>query len=157
MQATDEWVEQPELSVAGKLGGWWIWLPANYDPARAYPVVFAFPWLLQLRQHCANAEQTGDDAILVRGTGISDNVCWDAGREGDDLPFFDRCWRKCPPRPVPTLAGIRHRYSSGSGLLIINAGVSKPSSRATQPPPPHAGSGEPWSGSAETALLKTER
>jgi len=66
-----------------------VWLPANYDPNRAYPLVFTFHGCGSPDNFVPMQKQTGADAILVRGTGITQN-CWTYGGDGDDVKVFRR-------------------------------------------------------------------
>lgn len=117
-QVLNEWVEQPKLQVAGVDRQWWVWLPNNYDPARAYPVVFAFHGCSNASNIVPMQKETGDDAILVRGTGISDNVCWDASAGGDDLSFFDQMLAGVLANHcVDSSRVFATGYSSGSWLI----------------------------------------
>ncbi len=87
-QPIGAWSERPKLSVNNKDRQWWVWLPAGYDPTRAYPVVFTFHGCGGAGNFIPMQEETGSDAIVVRGTG-ADNGCWTYGGEGDDVKFFD--------------------------------------------------------------------
>ncbi|HVJ14360.1 MAG TPA: hypothetical protein VM686_02925, partial [Polyangiaceae bacterium] len=82
------WVEKPTLPVNGSDRQWWVWLPTGYDPARAYPLVFTLHGCGGPDNFIPMQEQTGSDAIVVRGTGADDG-CWTYGGEGDDVKFFD--------------------------------------------------------------------
>lgn len=87
-QALGSWVERPKLSVNTKDRQWWVWLPANYDPNRAYPLVFTFHGCGGPDNILPMQKATGDAAILVRGTGITGG-CWTYGANGEDVSFFD--------------------------------------------------------------------
>ncbi len=87
-QALAEWVEKPTLPVNGSDRQWWVWLPAGYDPARAYPLVFTLHGCGGPDNFIPMQEQTGNGAIVVRGSGADDG-CWTYGGEGDDVLFFD--------------------------------------------------------------------
>ncbi|WP_438021784.1 alpha/beta hydrolase family esterase [Sorangium sp. So ce233] len=89
-QALNEWIEQPTRTIASVERHWWVRLPENYDPARAYPVVFMFHGCSSATNNVPMQNVTGDDAILVRGAGVSDGICWDASSDGPDLAFFDQ-------------------------------------------------------------------
>lgn len=82
------WSERPTLNVDGKNRQWWVWLPSGYVPTRAYPVVFTFHGCGGPNNFIPMQEETGSEAIVVRGTGADDG-CWTYGAEGDDVKFFD--------------------------------------------------------------------
>lgn len=86
--ALASWFEKPTLPVNGNDRQWWVWLPDGYDPARAYPLVFTLHGCGGPDNFIPMQEQTGSDAIVVRGTGADDG-CWTYGGEGDDVQFFD--------------------------------------------------------------------
>lgn len=107
------WVQQ--TTEAGR--AYFIRVPAGYDPARRYPIVY--------QQHgCSSSPnretnnvplegQSGPDAILVRGKAAAD--CWDTSANGPDLPYWDAMvadvearWCIDPARRFAT------GYSSGS-------------------------------------------
>jgi poly(3-hydroxybutyrate) depolymerase len=87
-QALASWVERPPLNVDGDNRQWWVWLPTGYEPTRPYPVVFTLHGCGGPNNFIPMQEETGADAIVVRGTG-ADNGCWTYGGEGDDVKFFD--------------------------------------------------------------------
>ncbi|WP_437644309.1 alpha/beta hydrolase family esterase [Sorangium sp. So ce362] len=89
-QPLAQWVAQPDLNIESVDRKWWVWLPAKYDPTRAYPVVFLFHGCSSGDNNVPMQRQTGEDAILVRGVGVSSNTCWDASANGPDVAFFDR-------------------------------------------------------------------
>jgi polyhydroxybutyrate depolymerase len=111
------WVEQPTLDVAGTNRQWWVWLPEGYDPSKAYPLIFNFHGCSNSNNIVPMQNVAGDQAVLVRGTGISDNVCWDASPTGDDLAFFDQMLADVvAKRCVDTSRVFATGYSSGSWL-----------------------------------------
>src|SRR5579859_5785530 len=77
-QALSTWVEQPKLSVNGVNRQWWVWLPTDYNPKRAYPLVFTFHGCGSPDNIVPIQKYTGADAIVVRGTGITGG-CWTYG------------------------------------------------------------------------------
>jgi polyhydroxybutyrate depolymerase len=116
-QALASWVEQPKLPVNGKDRQWWIWLPTDYNPTRAYPVVFTFHGCGSPDNYVPMQKVTADKAIVVRGTGISNN-CWGYSANGDDVKFFDAMLaaletKRCVDQSRIFTTG----YSSGSWLV----------------------------------------
>ncbi|WP_437276705.1 hypothetical protein WME90_36450 [Sorangium sp. So ce375] len=117
-QALNEWVEQPAKNIASVDRHWWVRLPEGYEPTRAYPVVFMFHGCSSDTNNVPMQNVTGDDAILVRGAGVSDGICWDASSNGPDLTFFDEMLadvlaNTCADTSRVFAAG----YSSGSWLI----------------------------------------
>lgn len=86
-QPAQAWVEST-LSVGGNDRPYSVWLPTDYDPERAYPVVFLLHGCGSGTNNLPMEQQTGSEAILVRGTG-SDDGCWDTAPEGPDVAFID--------------------------------------------------------------------
>jgi poly(3-hydroxybutyrate) depolymerase len=116
-QALNSWVEQPKLSVNGQDRQWWVWLPTNYDPTRAYPVVFTFHGCGSPDNYVPMQKVTGGSAILVRGTGITAG-CWTYGANGDDVKFFDAMLDDVlAKRCVDSSRVFATGYSSGSWLV----------------------------------------
>jgi polyhydroxybutyrate depolymerase len=116
-QALGSWVEQPMTQINGKSRQWWIWLPTGYEPTRAYPVVFTFHGCGGPDNIIPMQKVTGADAIVVRGTGITDS-CWTYGANGDDVKFFDFMLadleaKRCIDRSRVFTSG----YSSGAWLV----------------------------------------
>jgi poly(3-hydroxybutyrate) depolymerase len=87
-QALDEWVESTVMSGGGERP-YSVRLPANYDAMRAYPVIVLLHGCSNGTNNVPMEQQTGTDAILVRGTGSAADVCWEAGADGPDVAFFD--------------------------------------------------------------------
>jgi len=95
-------------------------VPATYDPARHYPLVFVFhgagmtaqqsySWGLQ------NAAGAGENAIFIYPNGISFQnygVGWDDAADGYDLPMFDNI-----------LKTVETRYCSDAARVFV-AGFS---------------------------------
>ncbi len=88
-QALNSWVEQAKLPVNGKDRQWWVWLPNNYDPQRAYPVVFTFHGCGGPTGFLPMQNVTGANAIVVRGSGGDNGGCWQYSSTSDDVKFFD--------------------------------------------------------------------
>ncbi len=114
-QALSSWVEQPKLAVNGKDRQWWVWLPMNYDPTRAYPIVFTFHGCGGPTGFEPMEKVTGQDAIVVRGSGGDTGGCWQYSGVGDDVKFFDAMLadvenKRCADTSRVFLTG----YSSGS-------------------------------------------
>ena len=117
-QATKMWVEQPKMTVAGKDRQWWVWLPNNYDPTKAYPTLFLFHGCGQPDNVVPMQTVTNDQAILVRGAGISPNGCWDQAPNGVDVTFFDQMLAAVEAqRCVDSSHIFTVGYSSGSWLV----------------------------------------
>lgn len=116
-QALASWVEQPRLRVRDEDRQWWLWLPEDYDPNRVYPVVFTFHGCGGPDNFIPLQEATGQDAIVVRGTGETDS-CWTYGADGDDVHFFDAMLddilaKRCADASRIFIAG----FSSGGWLV----------------------------------------
>lgn len=112
--ATGAWTEQTKLAVNGKDRQWWVWLPAKYDANRAYPVVFTFHGCGGPTGFLPMEKVTGEDAIVVRGSG-GDNGCWAYAGDGDDVKFFDAMLSTVEQnRCVDTSRIFLTGYSSGS-------------------------------------------
>lgn len=110
------WVEQTRLDVEGDDRQWWVWLPTGYDPQRAYPVIFTLHGCGGQGNFMPIQEETGSDAIVVRGTG-ADNGCWTYGLEGDDVKFFDAMLAKLEEtRCVDSSRIFSMGYSSGGWM-----------------------------------------
>jgi len=77
--------------VDGTARTYFVYLPPGYDPTRAYPVVYQFHGCNSNPDKESNnvpiENQTGSDAIIVRGRAASD--CWDTNATGPDVAFFD--------------------------------------------------------------------
>ncbi|MDX2089182.1 MAG: hypothetical protein SFX73_15100 [Kofleriaceae bacterium] len=69
----------------------WVWLPANYDPARAYPIIYQLHGCSSSPNRETNnvpvQNQVGANAITVRGRAAAN--CWDTATTGPDVPYFD--------------------------------------------------------------------
>jgi poly(3-hydroxybutyrate) depolymerase len=116
--ALGEWIERPALNVEGTDRQWWVWLPSGYQPAQAYPLLFTFHGCGGPDNFVPMQEVAGDDAILVRGTGITDDGCWTYGADGDDVAFFDAMVAEVQATQCVDSSRIFVTgYSSGSWLI----------------------------------------
>jgi len=106
------------IDVDGMPRDYWVWLPAPYDPERAYPVVYQFHGCSDSEDRQNNnppvQDVSGADAIHIRGKAVQS--CWDSGApESPDIAFFDALvadveatWCADPDRRFAT------GYSSGA-------------------------------------------
>lgn len=114
--ATGQWVEQTPVNIQGTERQWSIYVPDNYDPSRAYPLVVLLHGCGGGTNNVPIQNASGDDALLVRGT-AADGDCWDFGNEVN-LEFFDAMVdgigsQTCVDETRIFAAG----YSSGSWLM----------------------------------------
>ncbi len=65
-----------------------IWLPENYDPSRAYPAIVLLHGCGGKNNNVQMQQETGEDAIVIRGEGSSDG-CWQESASGADMPYVD--------------------------------------------------------------------
>lgn len=118
-QALASWVEKPKLMVNGKARQWWVWLPQGYDARRAYRLVFTFHGCGGPSNFIPMQQETGADAIVVRGTGADpgNGGCWTYGGEGDDVKFFDAMLEALSAQYcVDTSRVFAMGYSSGAWM-----------------------------------------
>ena len=112
------WVSQPPLTVNGKPRTWWVWLPANYNPARAYPLVFTFQGCGATDNIVPMQKVTGANAIVVRAATNLANNCYNYSATGDDVLFFDALLKQLTAsRCIDTGRVFAAGYSSGSWLI----------------------------------------
>jgi polyhydroxybutyrate depolymerase len=117
-QALHMWVEQPKMQVKGVDRQWWVWLPNGYVATKAYPVIFLFHGCGSADNVVPMQNATNDQAILVRGAGISNNTCWDQAPDGVDVTFFEQMLSTVSAqRCVDTSHAFAVGYSSGSWLV----------------------------------------
>jgi poly(3-hydroxybutyrate) depolymerase len=116
-QPLEQWNEGT-LDVDGTERRWWVRLPANYDPQRAYPVVFLFHGCGTETNNVPMQNVIGDDAILVRG--VATGECWDLATNGPDVAFFDAMVAAVSERHCADSSRLFGAgYSSGSWLLNL--------------------------------------
>jgi len=114
-QQLEEWVERG-FNIDGVDRQAWVYLPANYDPTRAYPVVFLFHGCTGITNNVPMWNVTGEDAILMRGAGTASNICW--ANNSADVDFFDAMVESIETSHcVDTSRIFGVGYSSGSWLL----------------------------------------
>jgi polyhydroxybutyrate depolymerase len=109
------WVGK-SLEVDGTARQVWTYLPENYDPARAYPVVFLFHGCGNETNNVRMESVIGEDAVMIRGRAVED--CWDTGTNSPDLAFFDAMVADVEARLcIDTSRRFAVGYSSGSWLI----------------------------------------
>lgn len=88
-EATGEWLEKT-VDLGGTTRTYFVYLPAGYNPTRAYPVIYQFHGCSSPPQENNNVpveSESGADAVIVRGRAVGD--CWDSSPDGPDVAFFD--------------------------------------------------------------------
>lgn len=118
-QQTGTWVESM-VSVDGENRPYSTWLPPNYDPARAYPVIFLLHGCGSGTNNLPMETRVGEDAIVFRGTGSRDDGCWHDTPGGDesDMPYIDAMVADVEARfCVETKELFAVGYSSGSWVV----------------------------------------
>jgi len=68
------WERQPDLKIDGRTRRWHVRLPNNYDPDRAYPLIFKFHGCGGKDNNTPIERVSGSDAIHVRGESVA--KCW---------------------------------------------------------------------------------
>lgn len=116
-QPAEQWTEQEAIEVTGSKRRWWVWLPANYDPQRPYPLVVLLHGCGNENNNVPIQNHSGEQAIIVRGVTDQEDGCWTYGTEPNVL-FFDAmvdatASRACIDERRIFAAG----YSSGSWLI----------------------------------------
>jgi len=113
----ETWVPQQDLDIRNVPREWSLRLPNDYDPSRSYPLVFLFHGCSSATNNIPMERAVGEDAILVRGIGVSSNVCWDFGSQGPDVEFFDAMLEEVSSRVCLDMHRIFSvGYSSGAWL-----------------------------------------
>ena len=88
--APSTWVKRT-LTVKGAPRDVFVFLPAGYDPARKYPVVYQLHGCSTAAERETNVvpieKNSGAEAILVRGRAAGN--CWETAETGPDVPYFD--------------------------------------------------------------------
>jgi poly(3-hydroxybutyrate) depolymerase len=115
-QQGGSWVESMVMTDGGSRP-YSVWLPNDYDPARAYPVIGLLHGCGNGTNNVPMERQTGGDAILFRGTGSAAGTCWESGANSADVAFVDAMLadvqaRFCADSSRTFVVG----YSSGSWL-----------------------------------------
>ncbi len=89
-EATEQWLAKT-IDVAGVTREYFVYLPAGYDPATPYVVVYQFHGCSgspdKENNNVPVQNASGPSAIIVRGRAVED--CWDSGNDSPDIAFFD--------------------------------------------------------------------
>lgn len=118
-QQTATWVEST-VSVNGQNRAYSTWLPPNYDPERAYPVIFLLHGCGSGTNNLPMETRVGEDAIVFRGTGSRNDGCWHdtPGGQDSDMPYIDAMVADVDARfCVETKERFAVGYSSGSWVV----------------------------------------
>lgn len=86
--ALNQWVDSMVMT-GGKNRPYSVRLPSKYDANRAYPVIMLLHGCGSGTNNVPMENATGENAILVRGTGSAADTCWDTKANGPDVAFFD--------------------------------------------------------------------
>lgn len=122
------WVNQPDIDIDGQPRSWAVRFPDNYNPQRAYPIIFEFHGCGSKTNNVPMENVAGSDAIHVRGASIGS--CWHDLATGEvnddtesvDLPFFDAMLGAMKENACideNRIFGVG--YSSGAWLITIMA------------------------------------
>jgi polyhydroxybutyrate depolymerase len=129
-QMLDRWVESTVM-VNGAGRPYSVYLPTGYDPMRAYPVVVLLHGCGSGTNNLPMEDETGADAILIRGTGSAASTCWTTTADGADVAFFDAMVTDVKARfCTDTTRFFAVGYSSGSWLANQLGCIRVPTLRA---------------------------
>ncbi len=106
-QQGGSWVESTVMTGNGTRP-YSVWLPNDYDPMRAYPVIGLLHGCSSGTNNLPMERETGGDAILFRGTGSAADTCWDSGANGDDVAFVDAM-----------MADVQARFCSDTSRFFV--------------------------------------
>ncbi|HEY4057117.1 MAG TPA: hypothetical protein VGM39_10940 [Kofleriaceae bacterium] len=112
----------------------WVRTPTNYDPSRAYPVIYELHGCSDAPTRETNnvpvENQVGDNAIVVRARAAAS--CWDSSTGGADLPYIDAMMTDVEGAfCVDTSKRFLSGYSSGSFMTHFLGCVRGDKFRAT--------------------------
>jgi polyhydroxybutyrate depolymerase len=129
-QMLGDWV-QSNVMVNGASRPYSVYLPTGYDPARAYPVIALLHGCSSGTNNLPMEDETGSDAILIRGTGSAASTCWTTTADGADVAFFDAMVTDVKARfCADTSRFFAVGYSSGSWLANQLGCIRVPTLRA---------------------------
>jgi poly(3-hydroxybutyrate) depolymerase len=115
-QQTGTWVESM-VSSGGMNRAYSVYLPNGYDPERAYPVILLLHGCGSGTNNLPMEQQTGSDAIVIRGTGSRSDGCWEDSATGADVPYIDAMVADVKARfCADTSKFFAVGYSSGSWM-----------------------------------------
>lgn len=118
----EQWV-QDSMMVEGVQRSFWTWLPNNYDPERAYPLVVLLHGCGDENNNVPIQRASGDNAVLVKGLAVSmtqDGICWDTGNGSPNITFFEQMVSTVSERLcVDSTHVFAAGYSSGSWLINL--------------------------------------
>jgi polyhydroxybutyrate depolymerase len=129
-QMLDRWVDS-SVMVNGANRPYAVYLPTGYDPTRAYPVIVLLHGCGNGTNNLPMEDETGSDAILIRGTGSAASTCWTTGADSVDVAFFDAMVTDVKARFCTDIGRFfAVGYSSGSWLADQLACIRVPTLRA---------------------------
>jgi polyhydroxybutyrate depolymerase len=106
-QQGGDWVEGTVMTEDGSRP-YSVWLPDDYDPMRAYPVIGLLHGCSGGTNNVPMERETGSDAILFRGTGSASGTCWESGANSADVAFVDAM-----------LADVQARFCADSNRMFV--------------------------------------